>query len=469
MGKISEKLKYLRDTKTAIKEAIEAHGEEVGDTDTFRQYAEIIRDLTPNSLPLSNWREIELPETFVNPIHFVLDLEHIMIVDSDESSGAMSGIYRYNDTTKEFTKVYSSGYRYCNFEKVDDHSIVLWKKAASRGTTTSDLIYYDLNTNETRVIASNIQYTYSGYHRRFDDGVLFLFSTRIVFWNKELNQITIDYPVSSGGTNTYNTPEWIVYWPGSYSLGPCSINKKTGEVVPIQEHTSLDISSFTITDAGNGCGLYTYSYSTSSATQMGLYELTYATGAVQQIVPDMCAWTHPYYGGDYIIFTSSYKAGRIIYNINTHIGEYIYSSAPYQSTSSTERNCEYISYVGDNTFLIAVEQASGWVVKYDADAKTGEGLFSGSANYRPLMYTVPEHSITLFRSYVSRFRGVFTHGDKVFHANTSTGLTYLNDHRITDYGVVLGGSDAGVTTIVVDGDNISLTQLHSIRTLLGSV
>jgi len=42
MGTIANKLDYLNDTKTAIKEAIVEKGVEVADTDTFRSYAEKI-------------------------------------------------------------------------------------------------------------------------------------------------------------------------------------------------------------------------------------------------------------------------------------------------------------------------------------------------------------------------------------------------------------------------------------------
>lgn len=45
MGTVADKLSYLNDTKTAIKEAIVAKGVEVADTDTFRSYATKIESI----------------------------------------------------------------------------------------------------------------------------------------------------------------------------------------------------------------------------------------------------------------------------------------------------------------------------------------------------------------------------------------------------------------------------------------
>ncbi len=48
MGSTAEKLEYLKNTKTAIREAISFHGKEISDNDSFRSYADKIKALTPN-------------------------------------------------------------------------------------------------------------------------------------------------------------------------------------------------------------------------------------------------------------------------------------------------------------------------------------------------------------------------------------------------------------------------------------
>lgn len=50
MGTTAEKLAYLNDTKTAIKDAIIAKGVEVPEGTTFRQYAEKIGEIKSGGL-----------------------------------------------------------------------------------------------------------------------------------------------------------------------------------------------------------------------------------------------------------------------------------------------------------------------------------------------------------------------------------------------------------------------------------
>lgn len=63
MGTIAEKLNYLNTTKTNIKNAIIEKGVEVSDSDTFRDYATKIADISSGSGPseitlLQNTREL---------------------------------------------------------------------------------------------------------------------------------------------------------------------------------------------------------------------------------------------------------------------------------------------------------------------------------------------------------------------------------------------------------------------------
>lgn len=55
MGTIADKLTYLNGTKTAIKEAIEAKGVTVTDTDTFRSYATKIGEISGGGAPATKY------------------------------------------------------------------------------------------------------------------------------------------------------------------------------------------------------------------------------------------------------------------------------------------------------------------------------------------------------------------------------------------------------------------------------
>ena len=55
MGSIADKLTYLNGTKTAIKEAIEAKGVTVTDTDTFRSYATKIGEISGGGAPATKY------------------------------------------------------------------------------------------------------------------------------------------------------------------------------------------------------------------------------------------------------------------------------------------------------------------------------------------------------------------------------------------------------------------------------
>ncbi len=50
MGTTAEKLEYLKNTKTAIREAISYHGAEISDSDSFRSYADKIKALSPHNI-----------------------------------------------------------------------------------------------------------------------------------------------------------------------------------------------------------------------------------------------------------------------------------------------------------------------------------------------------------------------------------------------------------------------------------
>lgn len=126
MGTTADKLNYLMDTKTAIKEALVAKGVSVDDTDTFRSYADKIGeiqsgggegdtitywDITPNAElnELLLWAYMVKAQTpdgvvvnpigiyyvqggateYVTPLAIALDIKRVVLVEN----GAIQSLY----------------------------------------------------------------------------------------------------------------------------------------------------------------------------------------------------------------------------------------------------------------------------------------------------------------------------------------------------------------------------------------
>ena len=91
MGTIAEKLTYLNDTKTAIKNAVVAKGVSVSDTDTFRSYADKIGQISGGSAPVTKYGvsidnllgNVDADGNYVKPTEpFVLNLSGVKSMPS---------------------------------------------------------------------------------------------------------------------------------------------------------------------------------------------------------------------------------------------------------------------------------------------------------------------------------------------------------------------------------------------------
>ena len=84
MGTIADKLTYLSDTKTAIKDAIVAKGVSVADTDTFRSYADKVAEIQTKKIGVSIGNivgDISSNGTYVPPSEpYTLDLTGVKTV-----------------------------------------------------------------------------------------------------------------------------------------------------------------------------------------------------------------------------------------------------------------------------------------------------------------------------------------------------------------------------------------------------
>lgn len=85
MGTIADKLTYLNDTKTAIKDAIVAKGISVSDTDTFRSYADKVAEIQTKKMGMSIGNiigDVSSNGTYIPPSEpYTLDLTGIKIVN----------------------------------------------------------------------------------------------------------------------------------------------------------------------------------------------------------------------------------------------------------------------------------------------------------------------------------------------------------------------------------------------------
>ena len=90
---IADKLSYLQDTKTAIKEALLNKGVEVTDSDTFRSYADKIESISESAVAAC------LPKN-IRGLDYLLDGEYNLITGSDHTNLNVYNLIKpsYNDT-----------------------------------------------------------------------------------------------------------------------------------------------------------------------------------------------------------------------------------------------------------------------------------------------------------------------------------------------------------------------------------
>lgn len=181
MGTITDKLTYLQDTKTAIKNAIVSKGISVSDTDTFRSYADKISSITGSGSsdwqPQPDWWDIDSildndTEDAVAKIIFLLNdsdsstVFHALsscykivysdgTVDTNNSTGNLTHSW---DTTKD--KECSLGYKtrymimYYNVSDVTFWNVNFSNQSVSRGQPLYIIVKNFNSLNENRYFSS---------------------------------------------------------------------------------------------------------------------------------------------------------------------------------------------------------------------------------------------------------------------------------------------------------------------------
>ena len=143
MGTITDKLTYLQDTKTSIKNAIVSKGVSVSDSDTFRSYANKISSITTGGSsdewqPQSDWWDIDSilendTENYVGKIIILLPNSEVSTVIK---ARFMNNVYPAKIKT-------SDGMEYTNVTSDKTHTWDISKdKECSSGYSTRYVIYY---------------------------------------------------------------------------------------------------------------------------------------------------------------------------------------------------------------------------------------------------------------------------------------------------------------------------------------
>lgn len=164
MSTITDKLTYLQDTKTAIKNAIVGKGVNVSDSDTFRSYANKISSITTSGGSSDDWQP--QPDWW--------DIDAILENDTEDYAGKM--IVLLNDTydTTQMTCSYGSlmnadlvktsdGVTYSRGENINHTWDKTQDKECSLGYKTRYLIFYFKDGNNSMGVWNFSQIGFSLY------------------------------------------------------------------------------------------------------------------------------------------------------------------------------------------------------------------------------------------------------------------------------------------------------------------
>lgn len=204
MGTTSDKLLYLQDTKSAIKDAIVAKGVEVPTGTTFREYADKIADITSGSADVyvrpTEW--LAIPDN-INGVQKVSILNAVFDTDSEFVAFICQGDYTIDwgdGTTENFASGVKSEHKY-EYSDVDLNSDTVAKFGYKQCVITitpqvgNNLTLINLNTYHS-VIGSLIN---SG------KGINFL-DIRI---NSSYCTLLIIASTTKNGTNAYVRPTML--------------------------------------------------------------------------------------------------------------------------------------------------------------------------------------------------------------------------------------------------------------------
>lgn len=377
MSKISEKLKYLNETKGLIREAIEEQGGIIEDTTTFREYADVIKNIPGNIGELETWEKIELPVEFVSPTYFGPDSEHIFVSETSYTTTDRdsNGLWLYNDTTKTWTQLYDKYGGYRCMAQADDGSYIFYPYAYST-EITFDLISYNLQTNEFKIIGENAQVNGISYADEFQHGMTFsIWGEHLTVWNKHLNQMTINTSLSvSKGIYTFG--DYIIFDLGTDTMKIGNIN--TGVIQTMSSNTMIGNSSnLTLVTLTNNVGLLSYGYSTSTTDYLGLYLINGESQTLTKIYDAGYDWEHMEEFANCYLVTSTGSFGILKINKeNYQVTPITTTGSAYTYNTDVTKMNEGVVRLNDTTAICTAAEDKRTIALLDVDTLEWNVLYS---------------------------------------------------------------------------------------------
>ena len=462
MSKISEKLKYLRETKGLIREAIEEQGGIIEDNTPFREYADIIKNIPGNIGELETWRKVELPVTFSNPVYFGPDSEHIFVTENSYSTTDRdsNGLWLYCYSTNSWTQLYNKYGGYTCMAKADDGSYIFYPYTYS-ATITFDLISYNPQTQEFKILSEGVQLNSYSYAIEFDHGMIFMnWGKYITVWNKHLNQVVIKETISNS-KGAYTFGDYVIF---DLSASTMKIgNIHTGVVNTVTSNGMIGgASNLTTITLTNAKGLISNTYSSTNAEYTGVYLMDGVSGTLTKIYDVGYNWAHMEEFDNCYLVTAVSGLGILKINKQTlQCYPIITSGCAYKYNADITQISEGMVKLNETT-AICTHTGEYTVALLDINTDTWYNIYTytGSSSTERRILRGDKMVMILGGQYGSA-KGYAIHRnstvDNPNYIQTSLSVTSSNYYR-TDWGCSVSSSEssstARVCAYVVEGDSI---------------
>ena len=473
MSKISEKLKYLRETKGLIREAIEEQGGIVEDTTPFREYADIIKNIPGNVGDLESWRKVELPVEFEDPKYFGPDSDHIFVTENTYSTQERpsNGLWLYKYSTNTWTQLYNElGGYHCMSQ--GDNDIMMFFPYSYDSAVTFDLLSYNLKTDEFKIVGNELQY--KGYldAHEFEHGVTFLNDGKhFSVWNKHLNQVTIKEKVTSK-KDALTFGDYVIY---DLNAGTVKIgNVQTGVINSMTSNYLIDNGTYLkILGISETKGLLSYGYSTSDANLLGLYLIDAETLTITKIYDDGYNWSHMQEFEDSYFINSTGSIGVLKVTKNDFTCTRIIDSGGAWDGEKTEDSSEGMVKLNERTILVVNISKDRRASLYDIIDNTWVDIIETSSYTRYITRGDNMFLITSGSSYSTVAHGISkisTVANPVYAKTTKAAST--SDLYKTKWGfsfTVNGGGTTQVAGFAINNDGSIKTLYYDAQNYIRTV
>ena len=463
MSKISEKLKYLNETKGLIREAIEEQGGIIEDITPFREYADIIKNIPGNIGELESWEKVELPVTFSNPVYFGPDSDHIFVSEYSYSTGERdsNGLWLYNSSTNTWKQLYDKMGGYICMTQADDGSYIFYPYTYST-VITFDLISYNLETEEFKVVGENLQLSSNSYASKMEHGMTFMnWGKHISVWNKHLNQVTIKESITKN-KGIYAFGDYVIFDLGTdvMKIG----NVHTGAISEMPSNYTIgNGTNLTLVTLTNTKGLLSYAYSTSTADYLGLYMLDGEAKTITQVYDAGYNWEHMEEFNNCYLLTSTGGFGILKINkTDFSVKALTTTGSSYYYSSNLSQLNERMVKLNDTTAVCTHAEGNHTVALLDVDTEEWYDIYvyTGSSSVERRILRSDKMVMILGGQYGSAKGYAIHRNSTVVNPNyiqCSLSVSSSNYYR-TDWGCSVSSSEsastARVCAYVVEGDTI---------------